>query len=247
MGGGGTVARQNKLVGILNSRNRPAAASARDIHDLLLHAIVVQDLPPKTKLGEEMLVEIFNLGRRHVSAALDQLTWERLVTRVPNRGAWVAAPDAEEAREIMAARRAIETGIVEALVRADPQPDFSAVETAMALEATERARGRVRQAIRLSGGFHVLLARLSGNRILADQVDLLVARSSLVIALNDSPTSLVCWHDDHAELIRLIQARNLNAATALMQHHLEELLRTMVLTRQAPSGFDARTVFEAGM
>lgn len=244
MGGVRTMRRHDHLVGIFNSRTRPAAASAQDIRDSLLNAIVVQDLLPGARLGEEMLVEVFNLGRRHVSAALNQLAWEGLVTHVPNRGARVATPNATEAREIFAARHAIESGIVEALARTKPPPDYTVIEAALAQERAERTQGRLREAIRLSGGFHVLLARLSGNRILAGQVELLVARTSLLVALFENPGALTCWHDDHRAIIDLIRLRKPRPAVALMQRHLQELLKGIDLTRQAIKEFDAREVFK---
>ena len=79
--------RQTGLVGLFNRRNRPQATTAREVHAALLAAIVDQRLPPATKLGEEALVEVFNMSRRQVSTALDRLSWEGLVVRVANRGA----------------------------------------------------------------------------------------------------------------------------------------------------------------
>ena len=237
------MGRHDRLVGIFNSRTRPAATSAKDIHDALLNAIIVQDLLPGARLGEEMLVEVFNLGRRHVSAALSQLAWEGLVTHLPNRGARVATPSAAEAREIFAARHAIESGIVDALARATPRPNYTDIETALAQERAERSQGRMREVIRLSGGFHVLLARLSGNRILADQMELLVARTSLLVALYENPGALACWHDDHGAIIDKIRLREPGPAVALMQRHLQALLAGIDLTRQAITEFDARDVF----
>ncbi|MGI4802909.1 MAG: GntR family transcriptional regulator [Janthinobacterium lividum] len=238
---------QERLIGVFNRWNRPPAASASDIHDALLDAIVVQDLPPGTKLGEELLVEIFDLSRRHASAALDRLGWEGLVTRLPNRGAWVAAPDAAEARDIFAARRTIESGIVETLARAYPRPDFEPILAELAQEHAARAQGQLREAIRLSGRFHILLARLSGHRILADQVGLLVARTSLVVALYERPDAMTCWRDDHTLLLETIRAGQVNVAVELMRAHLQALFDELDLTRQAALDFDPRRVFRLQM
>lgn len=247
MGGERTMRGQDKLIGLFNRWNRPPARSANDIHDAVLAAIVVQDLPPGTKLGEEMLVEIFDLSRRHAAAALDRLGWEGLVTRLPNRGAWVATPDAAEARDIFAARRTIESGIVEALARADPQPDYAPILAELAREHAARAQGQLREAIRLSGRFHILLAQLSGHRILTDQVGLLVARTSLVIALYERPDAMTCWRDDHAVLLETIGAGRVDAAIELMKEHLQALFNELDLTRQAGLGFDPRHVFRLQM
>lgn len=234
---------QERLIGVFNRWNRPSAASASDIHDALLDAIVVQDLPPGTKLGEELLVEIFDLSRRHASAALDRLGWERLVTRLPNRGAWVATPDAAEAQDIFAARRTIESGIVETLAQADPKPDFAPILAELAQEHVARAQGQFREAIRLSGRFHILLAGLSGHRTLADQVSLLVARTSLVVALYERPDAMTCWRDDHAVLLEAIGTGRVDAAVELMREHLQKLFDELDLTRRAGLDFDPRGLF----
>ncbi|NKC23270.1 GntR family transcriptional regulator [Ochrobactrum oryzae] len=113
---------EKRLVGVMNDRNRPKVEDADDAYDHLFSAIVDQRLLPGTKLTEMALVEAFGVGRRAVATALQRLTWEKLVVFFPKRGAFVAAPDADEAREVFAARVAIEAGTTEAVARAaDPR------------------------------------------------------------------------------------------------------------------------------
>ena len=89
-------------------------------------------------------------------------------------------------------------------------------------EAAHRARN-LREAIRLSGEFHVLLARLSGNSELARVVEQLVARTSLVTQLYANPEGLGCWHSQHHELMDAIGQRQADRAAGLMRAHLVEL------------------------
>ena len=210
------------------------------MHEHLLAAIVDQRLPPGTKLTEADLVETFNLGRRVVGEVLHRLAWEGLVTLLPNRGAWVAAPDAAEARAVFAARRAIEAGTAEAVARAGDPAAIAALSGNLAEEARLRAAGAVREAIRLSGGFHVLVADLSGNPILATAVRLLVARTSLVVALFENRGGLACWHDDHAGFVELVRRRRHRAAAALMRHHLLDIERDLCLDRPRREAVDVR-------
>ena len=96
--------------------------TADDVYAHLFGAIVDQRLLPGPKLTEMALMEAFNVSRRLIGVALQRLTWEGLVVTFPNRGAYVAAPDAAEVREIFAARIAIEAGTTEAVAKAgDPQ------------------------------------------------------------------------------------------------------------------------------
>ncbi len=230
----------HRLVGVINTANRPKAEDADAVHAHLFEAIVDQRLPPGTRLTEQSLVETFDLGRRAINDALRRLVWERLAVAPPNRGVIVAAPDAEEARAIFTARRAIEGGCVEAVARRGNPADAALLLENLAEEHRLRRAGRVREAIRLSGGFHTLVARLSGNPILEEQVRLLVARTSLVVALYEDRAGLACWHDDHGELVALIRARRHRAAVTLMQKHLSDIERGLRLDRPSAAGIDIR-------
>ena len=232
-----------RLVGVMNDRTRPKVESPEHAYAHLFDAIVDQRLLPGTKLSEMALVEAFGVSRRAVGAALQRLAWERLVIVFPNRGAYVAAPDAEEVREIFAARIAIEAGTTEAVARTIGAEGLALMAANLAEEQTLRDQGRVREAIHLSGGFHLLMANLSGNRILAEQVRLLVARTSLAIALFDNRGGLAGWHDHHGELIALCRTRQVEAAVALMRDHIREVADSIALDSRRPVAFDMVGVF----
>ncbi len=234
---------KERLVGVMNARNRPKVRTTEDAYAHLFAAIVDQRLLPGTKLTELSLMETFGVGRRIVVAALQRLVWENLVVTFPNRGAYVAAPDAAEARDIFAARVAIEAGAVEAVARAANPSAIARLRDILAREQALREQGRVREAIHLSGGFHVLMAQLSGNRILAEQVRLLVARTSLVINLFENQSGLSGWHDHHGDLIALCEERQVSAAVSLMQGHIRELESSLALDRRRPVSFDMLGVF----
>ncbi len=106
-----------------------------------------------------------------------------------------------------------------------------------------REQGRVREAIHLSGGFHLLMAELSGNRILAEQVRLLVARTSLAINLFDNRSGLAGWHDHHGDLVSLCRTRQVEAAVNLMKEHIRELADSIALGSRRPVAFDMVGVF----
>jgi DNA-binding GntR family transcriptional regulator len=229
-----------RLVGVVGPANRPPAETAEAVHAHLFEAIVDQRLPPGAKLTEQSLVETFDIGRRAIGEALRLLCWEGLAVAMPNRGVFVAAPDVAEARAIFAARQAIEAGTTEAVARRGDATDITALAANLAEEHRLRRAGRLREAIRLSGGFHTLLARLSGNPILEQQVRLLVARTSLVVALYEDRTGLACWHDDHEALLGLLRARRHRAAVALMRRHLAEIEQRLRLDRAPGSALDIR-------
>lgn len=232
-----------KLVGVMNDRNRPKIADADDAYAHLFSAIVDQRLMPGTKLTELALVEAFGVGRRTVGVALQRLAWEKLVVVFPKRGAFVAAPDADEAREVFAARVAIEAGTTEAVAHAADPSAIARLRENIEQENILRSQGLIREAIHLSGGFHVLMAELSGNRILSEQVRLLVARTSLIVNLFDNQIGLAGWHDHHDDLIHHCACGEVEKAVSLMRDHIIEIQDALIFNRRRPVAFDMVGVF----
>lgn len=105
-----------------------------------------------------------------------------------------------------------------------------------------RQAGRVREAIKLSGTFHLLLAEISGNSILAEQLRQLVARTSLVVSLYENQTVMSCWHDDHRVLVRHLREHKVAAAAKLMQKHIDELEESLDFKRQPNAKLKLRAI-----
>ena len=74
----------------------------------LREAISRGDLPPGHRLVEADLVETLGVSRGSVRLAIDALIAERLVERIPNRGARVRVVSTEEAVEITECRLPLE-------------------------------------------------------------------------------------------------------------------------------------------
>ena len=141
------------------TRESRAAPSVDAIHQRVLGAILEHRLPPGTKLGEERLASVFGVSRTQIRQALARLAHDRIVTVMPNRGAFVSSPTVEEAREVFAARRLIEPELVRQALRAgDAQRDIARLRAHVAQESAARAANDKRAIIRLSGEFHQLIA-----------------------------------------------------------------------------------------
>src|SRR5690606_9120176 len=82
-----------------------------------LDAILEQRLASSTMLREEALGEIFRVSRTIIRRALLRLAHEGVVLLRPNRGAVVACPSVEEARQVFFARRLVERAITELAVQ----------------------------------------------------------------------------------------------------------------------------------
>ena len=90
------------------SKAKPDPDRAGSIYRTLRHAIIEQALEPGAKLPEDTIGERFGASRTIVRSALGQLAAEGLVELRRNRGAAVAPPAWEEARDTFDVRLGIE-------------------------------------------------------------------------------------------------------------------------------------------
>lgn len=196
-----------------------SAARSFPVYESLRRAIIEQALKPGVKLPEDSIGETFGVSRTTVRNALVRLDAEGLVDLQPNRGASVAVPTIEEAHDIFEMRQCLEREVIERLCRMDAKPIVKAMEAHLAEEGkcldVESARS-----IRLAGEFHILLAELTGSKILANYVNEIVSRCSLVLARFAQAHSAKCGLDEHTGIIAAIAASDAERATLQMRQHL---------------------------
>jgi DNA-binding GntR family transcriptional regulator len=158
-----------------------------------------------------------------VRKALQRLAHDHIIELRPNRGAVVASPSPGEARDIFAARRALEREIVPLVIRNATPASLRAIRAALESEEAARLSGDRTAWIRLGGEFHLLLAELSGNSVLQRFMTELVLRCSLIIALYEHPGAPMCGNHEHGALLKLIEQGKAAEASALIEHHLVEI------------------------
>ena len=199
---------------------------AQLIRDSLRDAIVDRRLGPGTKLSEGEVGAIFNVSRTVVRAALQMLSFEGLVRSERNRGAFVANPTIDEARQVFDSRRLIEPGLVAAAGERITPADMSAFRDQLGKEASflsQRGPSARRSEIKASGDFHLLLAAAAGNTILQRFMEELVARSSLVIALYGRSGVSSCGHSEHMAIVDALERHDAPQAQALIVHHIDHI------------------------
>lgn len=189
------------------------------IYASLRQAIIEQALKPGVKLPEDQIGEAFGVSRTSVRGALIRLSAESLVEMRPNRGAAVATPTLEEACDVFDMRRTLEREVVLRLCRNLSTRAIDALETHLGEQERALMAGGPRS-IRLTGEFHILLAELTGSATLAQFVNQIVSRCSLILAHYGRPHSGECGCEEHARLVAALRERDAEAATRIMEHHL---------------------------
>jgi DNA-binding GntR family transcriptional regulator len=208
-------------------RPEPDAMDLRSIDDDpvvqgILTAISQKRLKPGAKLGEDKLAAAFGTTRIHIRQALSHLASRKVVMQIPNRGAFVYRPSWEEAQDIFAVRRLIETATVAAAIDRLDKSGKAALKSHMELEAKHDRNDRW-ASLSLTAEFHVLVAKLAGNQVLLDMSRELMLRTSLAIATFEEPGEPDCSPDAHPDIGALILAKDKAGAIHAMRHHIEEM------------------------
>lgn len=193
------------------------------IVDSILDAIADQRLQAGTKLNELALSDLFKCNRVHVRRAFAILTGWQVVDHLPNRGAFVATPSPGDARDVLHARRAIEATICRNAVRLADGDDIADLRAHLAAEEEVRLGQNRAAAIRLSREFHMLLARIGRNPVLARFLAQLTMRSSLILGLYARGHATLCARHDHAGIVAAIEMGNEARALSLLDSHLRHL------------------------
>lgn len=224
-------------------KNGDGAERHEVIYQAISDAIIKQQLHPGARLREDALTEVFNVSRTGIRKILQRLAMEQLVTITPRRGASVTRPTAAEARDVFAARKMVECGLMpETALHITPQDVLELRDMAKREHKALRA-GEQSTAIKLSAAFHERLAQLSGNATLAAFVSQLCSRSSLILAVYGSTGHLGCESHDHDDLIDYLAAGEGEKAKAFMLHHLNEIESSLSFLEEEAFAPDLHQIF----
>ncbi len=201
----------------------------------LTQAIAGQRLLPGAKLAEQKLADHFGVSRTLVRQALHQLAQNRLVTLEPARGAFVAAPTVDEARQVFAVRRMLEAGMARAFAGEATPARIRALREHVAREKAALDGPDAAERIALLGDFHVRMAELMDNAVLAQILRDLISRSSLVTLMYQRAGAARHSQQEHVEIVRALAARDGDRAAALMDEHLRNVEASLAFDHPRPT------------
>lgn len=214
-----------------------------DIVERIFDAVIEQRLPPGTKLSESALCEAFGVGRMRIRRCLLLLSSRDVVELHANRGAFVATPTAEQAREVFEARKALEPTIARLAVGRATEADIEMLERHLEAEHRAHDAGNRHEAIRLSGQFHLMLAQIAGNSVMQRMMKELVTRTSLIIGIFSEPGLHNCRDDEHEKIAAAFRHRSADSAARLMSAHLRHIETHLRLDQQVDTGVDLVRLF----
>ena len=228
-------------------RKATVALSSDQIHERILVAITERRLPPGMQLVEDRLAKIFEVSRTKIREATGRLVHDRIAINIPNRGAFIASPTADEAREVFAARALIEPELVRLAARHASARQVASLRAHVRKETAARNGRKPHAIIALSGEFHLLVAEIAGNGFLLRTLRELESLTSLIIRLYDTAGGPNCPYDDHPGLVDAIEAHDAERAAALMLHHLDHIVQSLDLSPPQASDFQLEDAFGSSL
>ena len=187
-------------------------------------AVLDHRLAPGTKLKEVQLANLFGVKRGLIRKVLTRLAHSSLVEQTPNRGATVANPSLKEGQDLFAARRVIESAVLETLIARIEEKDIEQLGKILHREQQAYLDGDSAQALALSIDFHRELARMAGNSVLETYLNDIIRRTPLVILahLGDDAENR-CRNQEHETIVAAIGRRDVKTAVEAMNHHLLQI------------------------
>lgn len=230
----------------LDGETSSTRIDSNQIYARIFDAIVDHRLLPGTHLKEDELCELFGVGRTRIRTALSRLSGDHVIEQVANRGAFVARPSVEEAREVFRARRVIECHLIRRAAEHRDAAMQKALNQHLHSEDAARAAGDAARVIRRCGRYHQVLADQADSPIMARFVRELIARSSLIIAIYESGQPDECEMDEHRMLSELVVGGHADEAADLLDRHLLGIEQRLDLKPKQDPASDLRSSLGLG-
>lgn len=203
-------------------------APTDDLYPRLFDAILEQRIDSASRFTEDSLKDMFSASRAEVRRVLIQLSHEHVIVLRANHRPRVAAPDREQTRQALHARRLTESTLVRLACQRPQTEDFKRLRGLIEREREAVEQNRRGTAIRLSGEFHLTLAQMAGNAPLAHFLGSLVPLTSLAIARSGGSTHRCCAWQEHKVLVEAVERGDVPKAGLLMNRHLDHLEQTLL-------------------
>jgi DNA-binding GntR family transcriptional regulator len=212
------------------------------IFEAIKDRIFEGELPPGTKLSEEEIASIFDVGRARARQSLRLLAAIGIVTIHANRGAFVASPTRAEAAQVYAARRMLECPGVTRVAEARTSQDLSLLRAQLELQRSALSANNRSAFLRMTLEFHSLLASMAGNPVVEMLINQLLARAALISTLYEVVTPSTEAISDHVALVKLIASRDAAGASKFMESHLKRVETWLEIEPPAETKSDLRSI-----
>ncbi|MCR4887320.1 MAG: GntR family transcriptional regulator [Clostridiales bacterium] len=204
--------------------NRPI----RDIaYEQLKHAIITGQIPAGSRIVETVYADQLHISRTPLREALRKLERDGLVEYVLHRGVVVRAFTIDDIDEIFIIRNAMMMLILPSVVENVTDGALSRLREILKDMDVAQEKADADALAVLNREFHGSIEHLSDKlrilRVIDSQEEYIKRFSALAIA---SVVRRSNAHQEHHQMVALLESRDLEGLKKLMHHHLEESKET---------------------
>ncbi|NLK18493.1 MAG: GntR family transcriptional regulator [Synergistaceae bacterium] len=198
--------------------------SADYAYQELRHRIITKQLKPGQRLPEVNIAVQMGVSRTPVREALRRLASEGLVIIIPNSGARLAAPTLREIQDTFLVREQLECLAISLAAEKIGERHLRRLEEALLEEARAIDEKNLETYLEVNEAFHKAVADAGGNRVIAEYVENILARTNAYVVFYDpfynaeSPVTV----DSHKEILMALRAHDVEKSVKLMKRHLKD-------------------------
>jgi DNA-binding GntR family transcriptional regulator len=190
----------------------------------LREAILSGQLLPNERIIEADLANSLGVGRTSLRTAVARLAQERLLERVPNRGARVRRISDREAAEMREVRSALECVAVRHAAAKATDEDIKRLQSIIAEMYASAQKHDFPAFTATNARFHGEILRISGHETAAHLIEVLRSRNTRFQSSGLlTPPQPVFRYEQHRDIADAIAARDPDAAEAAMRLHLSDV------------------------
>ncbi len=200
----------------------------RDIaYDRLKHLIITGQIPAGSRIVETAYAEQLHISRTPLREALRKLERDGLVEYVLRRGVVVRAFTLDDIDEIFTIRNAMMMLILPSIVQNATEKDIAGLRAILADMDIAQEKEDVDALAVYNRAFHGTMEHISGKlrilRVIDSQEEYITRFSAITIA---SVVRRSSAHQEHHQMLDLLEKRDLDGLATLTRHHLEESKET---------------------
>jgi DNA-binding GntR family transcriptional regulator len=211
---------QGSGTGADNALRIVRATLPAQVAERLRDMIAADELPAGAKLNERELTARLHISRTPLREAIKMLAAEGLIQLVPNRGAFVAQPSADEVEDMLEAMGALEAICGELACTRATDAEIAVIRQAHDRMARAYERRDRHSYFKLNQEIHHRIALASRNATLQRLHETLNARLYRVRFMSNKTDRWQTAVEEHAAIAGALERRDVQAVRRLLREHL---------------------------
>lgn len=206
-----------------------AATLNQRVHDQLVQQLCSGQIPMGATLDERDISTRLGVSRTPLREAIAQLEREGLVERIPYRGVIVKQWTPRQVEDLYLVRQALEVLAIQLAIPKLSNEDIDVIRTMLDRAEAARLAGDLDAYGEADAAFHRFIIEKTGNETLIQTLARLALQIKMIRSIaNRDPIVVEHTSDERTRILAALEARDIEAASALMAAHIAHVSRAVV-------------------